>query len=258
MKGFFDCRLKSTDQVTRSISPSAYVVFRDVAATNDCGLIGSAIASTTVASPPSNLLMGKQAEDGTTIDYAQIASHCPSFAPSYSADSYNLCFPSLVMPLQVFNMNPALKNCNGDPTRGWILSGIMDPPRALIPSAALAPSPTNISDPSLSAAPASVPLQPLAPVTSIPIDSLPSPASMAPLVPESAGPQPGRDLPSLRLHNESDPAKTSQASCVDPLPSPAREGMGRLLSLQPLNNDDWGKGEPLNPATGSSLGKHLS
>ena len=27
--------------------------------------------------------------------------------------------------------------------------------------------------------------------------------------------------------------------------------MGRLLSLQPLNNDDWGKGEPLNPATGS-------
>ena len=27
--------------------------------------------------------------------------------------------------------------------------------------------------------------------------------------------------------------------------------MGRLLSLQPLNNGDWGKGEPLNPATGS-------
>ena len=189
-KAFFDCRLKSTNQVIRSISSSAYVVFRDAAATNDCGLIGSAIVSTTVASPPSNLLMGKQAEDGTTIDYAQIPSYCPISAPSYSANSYNLCFPSLVMPLQVFNMNmnSAWKNCNGDPTRGWILSGIMDPPRALIPSAALAPSPTEISDPSL-----------------------------------SAGRQPGRDQPSLRLHNEGDSAKTSQASCVDPPPSPARK-----------------------------------
>ena len=292
-KEFLDCKLKSTDQVIRSISPSAYVVFKDVAATNDCGLIGSAIASTMVAFAPSDLLMGEQAEDGTPIDYAQIPSSCPSSAPSYSADSYNLCFPSLVMPLQVFDMNPAWKNCNGDPTRGWILSGIMDPPRALIPTAALAPSPTKISNPSLSAAPASALLPPLAPVTDLPINSLPSPASKAQLVPENAeptashrigdsnvlpqvdspsqtiiesssiqsqprdstqpplspDPQSGRDQPNLPLHNNGDPAK--QASYVDPPPSPTGDGIGRLVSLQPLNNNDWGKGEPLNPATGS-------
>ena len=163
-----------------------------------------------------------------------------------------------------------------------MLQCIVNPPRALIPTAALAPSPTKISDPSLSAAPASAPLPPLAPVTGLPINTLPSPASMAQLVPENAeptaslrigdskilpqadppsqtkinpssiqsqpkdstqppldtNPQSGRDQPNLRLHNDGDSAKTNQASYVDSPPSPTGDGIGRLVSLQRLDNND--------------------
>lgn len=59
------------------------------------------------------------------------------------------------------------------------------------------------------------------------------------------------DRPNLRLHDDGDPAKTNQLSPVDPPPSPAGNGIGSLVSLQPLDNNDWGKGEPLNSATAS-------
>ena len=80
------------------------------------------------------------------------------------------------------------------------------------------------------------------------IQSQPRDSAQTPL---SADPQSGRDQPNLRLHNDGDPAKTDQASYGDPPPSPTGDGIGRLVSLQPLNNNDWGKGEPLNPVTGS-------
>ncbi|KAK0510969.1 hypothetical protein JMJ35_006521 [Cladonia borealis] len=172
------------------ISPSAYVVFRDVAASNNCGLIGSSIACTMLAFAPSDLLSMEKGPymARSTINYAKIPSICPVSSANYSADSYSTCFPTLIMPYSVYALNPAWANCNGDAVEGLILDGIMDPPGVLIPTAALAPSPTNIADPFLSAAPASAPLQPLAPMTGLPINPLPLQVSNAKLVPVNARP----------------------------------------------------------------------
>ena len=212
---------------------------------------------------------------GNAIDYAQIPFNCPNSSTSDPTDFYSACFPDILMPDQLVALTPGWKNCNGGPATGLEHLVIRDPPRALIPTAALAPSPTPISDPSLSAAPASTPLPPLAPVTSLPINSLPASASMVqPQVdppsqtkidpssiqsqprdstqsPLSVDSQSGRDQPNLRLHNDGDPAKTDQASYGDPPPSPTVDGIGRPVSLQPINNNDWGKVEPLNLAAGS-------
>ena len=62
-----------------------------------------------------------------------------------------------MMPSQLVALTPGWKSCNGGPATGLEYLGIINPPRALIPTAAMRPSPTQISDLSLSAAPASTP-----------------------------------------------------------------------------------------------------
>lgn len=126
------------------------------------------------------------------------------------------------MPSQLWDMNPAWTNCN------IFYEGITDPPSVpllptpipiapievtLVPTNALVPSPTKISDPSLSAAPASAPLPPLAPVTSLPINSLPSPASMAQQVHESAEPTASHRIGDSKIPPQVDPpSQTKKAS----------------------------------------------
>ena len=235
--------MNSTDHVILSISPSAYVVFRDVAASNTCGLIGSSIASTMLAFAPSDLLSMEKGPymARSTINYAKVPSICPVSSANYSADSYSTCFPTLIMLYSVYALNPAWANCNGGAVEGLILDGIMDPPGVLIPTAALAPSPTNIADPFLSAAPASAPLQPLAPMTGLPINPLPLQVSNAKLVPVNARP--------TASYGVGDPVETNQASYVDPPPSPTVDGIDRLVRLPLLNNDDWETNESSIPAT---------
>ena len=241
-KSSLDRRLKFTDHVILSISPSAYVNFRDVAATNNCGLIGSSITSTILAFAPWDLSFGDFPYEATSINYAQIPTNCPiSSAANYSAASYSYCSQTLIMPPQTWAFNPAWANCDGSPAEGQVLQCIMDPPRALIPTAALAPSPTNIPDPSVSAAPASAPPQPLAPITELLINSSPLPVSNTKSVPVNARP--------TASHGVGDWVETNQASYVDPPPSPTVDGIDRPVRLPPLNNNDWESDESWNSAT---------
>ena len=232
----------NTDHLILSISPSAYVNFRGVAATNNCGLIGSSIASTILAFAPGDLSFGPSPYMASAINYGQIPANCPiSSAANYSADSYSYCFQTIIMPDQVWALNPGWEDCDGEPAWGLPPQCILDPPRALIPTAALAPSPTNIPDPSVSAAPASTPLQPLAPMTGLPINSLPLPVSNDKSVPVNARP--------TASHGVGDPVETNQASYVDPPPSPTVDGIDRPVRLPPLNNNDWESDKSWNPAT---------
>ena len=253
--------MRSTDYVIRSISPSAYIVFRDVAASNNCGLIGSSIASTTVAFSPSDLVMLEDAYS-SVINYAQITPNCPNSSASHSADSHSACFPKLRMPSQLWDINPAWTNCN------IFYEGITDPPSApllptpipvdpievaLVPTDALVPSPTKISKPSLSAAPASAPLPPLAPVTSLPINSLPSPASMAQQVNESAEPTAShrigdsKILPQVHPPSQTEIDSSSiQSQPRDSTQSPLGAGSQSGRDQQSLHLHNEG-----DPATGS-------
>ena len=267
--------MRSTDYIIRSISPSAYIVFRDVAASNNCGLIGSSIASTTVAFSPSDLVMLEDAYS-SVINYAQIPPNCPNSSASRSADSYSACFPRPRMPSQLWDMNPAWTNCNifyegiTDPSSAPLLPTPLPPAPidiALVPTDALVPSPTKISNPSLSAAPASAPLPPLAPVTSLPINSLPSPASMAQQVHESAEPTASHGIGDSKILPQAHPpsqteieSSSIQSQARDSTQSPLGAGSqsGRdQQSLHLHNEGDLATGSqlltPAEPTTKASV-----
>ena len=192
-----------------------------------------------VAFDPSDLSTGNPVYP-SVINYAQLLSNCTISPTDYSADSYSVCFPQLIMPRQIWKLNTAWSNCNGDTDRSLMLADILDPPRALVPtSALLAPGPTKISNPPLSAAPASAPLHSLAPVTSVPINSSPLPASNAQLVP------PGAETTALHGTGDPEPPPQSDPPSHANILSPSVQGeIGDSTQPQESTNPQFGGHQP--------------
>ncbi|KAG8533524.1 uncharacterized protein KY384_001264, partial [Bacidia gigantensis] len=191
-------------QRVSSISPSAYVVLKDVEATNECSRVGNSYASLTLSFGPGELSTAPHWLNQESLNYEDIWSNCSEVSSykeahrgsicgwdenqnsnSYCSREYfsrqanwpgvEHCTPTLIYPFSKFGeFDPAWKSCT---TYAW--NPIFDPPRTLEPAAAIATEvPTN-SDPRLfaSATPAASLLPPLAPATKVPDTSTPTEAS---------------------------------------------------------------------------------
>lgn len=127
-----------------STSPSIYVKFPTVSATDDCGLIGSAVTSITLAFSLGELSTlswdDKALTAGTSaLDTADLPcgpwNGTDHFLPvPWSNSSYYQ--PLIVLPSKLIDVVPAWKSCTADIFEG------QDPPRTLSPAAALVPAPT--------------------------------------------------------------------------------------------------------------------
>ena len=133
---------------TCSTSPSIYVRFPTVSASDACGFIGSALTSITLAFSPGELstfvwelYMSTSTQTYTSaLDTADLPcgpwNGTDKFLPE-PWSNYSSYQPLIVLPSKLVNMVPAWKSCTADMFEG------QDPPRALTPAAAMAPTPTD-------------------------------------------------------------------------------------------------------------------
>ena len=179
-----------------SISPSVYVVFKDVSATNGCGILGRAYANVTIPYGPSELSTLWSTDQGP-LNYADLYSNCSELAASISrtfvcqSDGANTtpdcssqlsanityndvlskhCFPRLEFPTRLTSYHPNWASCFVD----HIDRFIYDPPRTLEPAHAMVTSPIKGDDSTISAAPASSAVHSLPTITSAASVSQPS------------------------------------------------------------------------------------
>lgn len=138
-------------------SPSIYVAFHNVYATDDCGLLGSYHTSLTLAFAPGELSTlvdpsgfgpGFGGGHPVMLDVADL--QCPSSAALIGAgyDQSEHYKPILAAPSKLLNLDPSWHDCQVDRYQG------VDPPRALTPAVALDPA-TSTKDPDMKPTPAS-------------------------------------------------------------------------------------------------------
>lgn len=132
-----------------STSPSIYVKFPIVSASDACGLVGSAVTSITLAFSPGELstfvwenYMRTSTKTYTSVlDTADLPcgpwNGTDKFLPE-AWSNYSSYQPLIVLPSKLIDMVPAWKSCTADMFEG------QDPPRTLSPAAALVPTPTNV------------------------------------------------------------------------------------------------------------------
>ena len=125
-----------------SVSPSVYVVFPIILATNDCGLVGNAYTSWTIGVPEHQLSTYQQGM-GTSVfnpaDLGCAGSDPGNIDPYELEDQANQGAPSVVLPADLTNLDPAWKSC--------VLGGLdlgRDPPQALKPASNMAPKATSL------------------------------------------------------------------------------------------------------------------
>ena len=125
-----------------SVSPSVYVVFPLIAATNDCGLVGNAYTSWTLGVPEHQLSTYQRGLGTSAFNPADLG--CPGPDPHLDGDQYGLedaanqGAPSVLLPGDLTALDPAWKSC--------VLGGLglgRDPPRALQPASNMAPKATG-------------------------------------------------------------------------------------------------------------------
>lgn len=125
-----------------SVSPSVYVVFPIILATNDCGLVGNAYTSWTLGVPEHQLSTYQQGFGTSAFNPADLG--CPGPDPGKLDDQYELedeanqGAPSVLLPADLTSLDPAWKSC--------VLGGLdlgRDPPRALQPASNMAPKGTS-------------------------------------------------------------------------------------------------------------------
>ena len=204
---------------TCSTSPSIYVRFPTVSASDACGFIGSALTSITLAFSPGELstfvwelYMSTSTQTYTSaLDTADLPcgpwNGTDKFLPE-PWSNYSSYQPLIVLPSKLVNMVPAWKSCTADMFEG------QDPPRALTPAAAMAPTPTDAeTDP-----------QGNPPLPSPPIASLPRKTGAANLQPTdpspTLNPPPEANDPSVGasgdLSTPNEPSKPNYSSENDP------------------------------------------
>lgn len=126
-----------------STSPSIYVKFPLVSASDSCGLIGPAVTSITLAFSPWELSTYEwNSPAGTTLALDTADLPCGPwngtnhFLPElWSNSSYYQ--PLIVLPSKLIDVVPTWKSCTADIFEG------QDPPRTLSPAAAMVPTPKN-------------------------------------------------------------------------------------------------------------------
>lgn len=125
-----------------SVSPSVYVVFPIILATNACGLVGNAYTSWTLGVPEHQLSTYQQGFGTSAFNPADLG--CPGPDPGKLDDPYELedeanqGAPSVLLPADLTSLDPAWKSC--------VLGGLdlgRDPPRALQPASNMAPKATS-------------------------------------------------------------------------------------------------------------------
>ncbi len=125
-----------------SVSPSVYVVFPVMLATNDCGLVGNAYTSWTLGVPEHQLSTYQQGIGTSAFNPADLG--CPGPDPGKLDDEYELDdeanqgAPSVLLPADLTALDPAWKSC--------VLGGLdlgRDPPRALRPASNMVPKATS-------------------------------------------------------------------------------------------------------------------
>ena len=176
-------------------SPSVYVKFPAVAASDSCGQLGSAVNNLTLAFAPGELstVVGRNPGHmgyGTALPFDPNDLPCGpnngsmQFNPEESMTVTGY-LPIIAVPQKLLDVQPSWSTCVGDVWQG------LDPPFALQPVAGVDPGPTSVSSP----APDSTPAVPADPgVSAQPKQTGPgNPASTAMFQPGPAKPSPSAD-----------------------------------------------------------------
>ncbi|KAI9880539.1 MAG: hypothetical protein M1830_002579 [Pleopsidium flavum] len=233
-------------------SPSIYVAFHNVYATDSCGLLGLYHTSVTLAFAPgelstlvnpSGLGPGFGSGEPMMLDVADL--QCPSFAALHGAgyrqpEEYK---PILSAPSKLLHLDPSWHDCQVDLYQG------VDPPRILTPAVALDPA-TSTKDPDMKPTPA-------------------SPSSIPTALPKETDPAMTANAPSPTSQPSSingDPSKAAfdppQSFSVQPTQPTAAADPGQpkaSAAPKPLPSDSSpGATDPADPSPNSSPPKAVS
>lgn len=170
------------------------MVYKNISASGDCGIVGPTYASLTNSYAPSDIRTAVNSGGfgaANLLNYDDLWSNCTSLQPkSYSPPACAAtlggtagqisdpaasaacmsqinklesmqeldqihCHPFIVYPSGLQSVNPAWSYCHAGN-----FASVFDPPRALVPASAMGPVPTKPPDPGQSATPAPVVAQP--------------------------------------------------------------------------------------------------
>ena len=231
---------RDTDD-TYSTSPSIYVRFPTVSASDACGFIGSTSTSITLAFSPGELstfvwelYRGTSSQTYTSaLDTADLPcgpwNGTNKFLPE-PWSNYSSYQPLIVLPSKLINMVPAWKSCTADIFEG------QDPPRALTPAAVMAPTPTDTGRDAQNNAPS-------------PSPSIPS----LPRKTESVSPQPADPSPKTNSAPKADDPPTGASG--DPEQSIAPSNPSDPSTKDPGDSSkDDASSKPNDPSSAGSEG----
>ncbi|KAF2029699.1 hypothetical protein EK21DRAFT_112743 [Setomelanomma holmii] len=154
------------------VSPSVYIAFTSLKATDSCGTVGKAPATFTLAFDPeeiSTIFYGRATSDCVTGTYSRsmtwsdLYTDCATIRPGlpYNSDwKYNWmftddrCHPYIAIPTKIISMYPEWAKCTPS-----FAGGLHDPPKTLRMGSDLVPttSPTPILNPSATPVPKPTP-----------------------------------------------------------------------------------------------------
>ncbi len=234
-----------------STSPSIYVRFPAVSASDACGIVGSAVTSITLAFAPGELSTfvweDYEKTSSQTFTSALDTADLPcgpwngtdKFLPEQFSN-YSSYQPLIVLPSKLIDFEPAWKYCTADIFEG------QDPPRTLSPAAAMVPAPTHADKHAQKNAASPIPSGPALPVetglgNSKPADPDPDPTLKSPT--KSINPSPGasgdpgdNNSPPKPVNpsaggsgdpsDSHDPANNAVSPAASPAPDPTRASAG--------------------------------
>ena len=237
---------------TRSTSPSIYVRFPIVSASDACGLIGSASTSITLAFSPGELstfewelYMRTSTQTFTKVlDTADLPcgpwNGTDKFLPE-PWSNYSSYQPLIVLPSKLIDMVPAWRSCTADMFEG------QDPPRTLAPAAAMVPAPTKAdthAQKSVASPSPSIPALPLKSGAGHSQPADPGPTPNPPSTPNDPSPSVGDPGDPGDLGRPNLPSKPNDPSTDDPKDSSDDKS--------PLKPNDPSKGHSEDPSNGDS------
>lgn len=227
-----------------STYPSVYVVYKDISASGDCGIVGPTYASLTNSYAPSDIRTAVNTGGFGAVNllnYDDLWSNCTSLQPkSYSPPACAAtlggtagqtsdpaasaacmsqinklesmqeldqihCHPFIAYPSGLQSVNPAWSSCHAGN-----FASVFDPPRTLSPVSAMGPGPTKPPDPGQSATPAPVVAQPAPSKT---------PPPNTPLAVTGQGIDPPGANKEDSPTSSGDPSSSGDSSITDPPPS---------------------------------------
>ncbi|KAI9706019.1 MAG: hypothetical protein M1836_005425 [Candelina mexicana] len=214
--------------------PSVYVVYQQLSASNDCGVLGRTFASLTKAYASDAIMTLKPNGAyglSNSLDYNDLWTNCTSRAPTTNLPNWEQvhCHPSIAYPKGLESMDPAWSTCHPGN-----FASVFDPPRALTPGAAMGgakvtPNPST----SVAATPAPVITQP-APVQ--------TPSSVPPA---NNGPVSDPPTPSKQVSTSEDPP-IDHSLPDQGLPTGPQKTSSTFADLPAQNNQPAANNQPAN------------